>query len=161
MAVSPLPVMTCVIIGAMVLTVSVWNSAVGLSLVPTVTAVFSPAALMLLVAGWSSLRRGDRRISEAALYLGLRRIWPQACVWISYLAVTIGYPLQDQALAAADAAPGFHWIALARFVEGTAWLGPALDLVYVSAVHPCPSRHAPNVSRRDRPECRHARLHSL
>jgi hypothetical protein len=128
----PLPVVPTVIIAAMIATVMVWNAFVGLSLTPALYAVFAPAALLSVVAGWIRLRRGEARLFEAALYLALWSIWPPVCVWLAYLSVTVGYQLQDNALAAADAALGFHWIYLAQFIEGVPGLSSVLHFVYLS-----------------------------
>src|SRR6478672_2484298 len=125
------PVIPSVIIGVMIITAAVWNGFVGLSLSPGWYAVFAPAALAFLAGGWIRFRRSDRRFSETALYLGLWCIWPPVCVWIAYLSITIGYPLQDSALAASDAVLGFHWIEVSRFVEAIPWLGAVLDFFYV------------------------------
>jgi hypothetical protein len=128
----PLPATPCAIIAAMIATVVVWNAFIGLSLTPAWYAVFAPAAAFSLAAGWIRFRQGESRLFEAALYLALWAIWPPVCVWLAYLSVTLGLPLQDSALAASDAALGFDWIDVARFIDAIPGLGSVLNFAYLS-----------------------------
>jgi hypothetical protein len=128
----PPVVLPVTLIVVMALVALIGNGVVGLSFRPSLLAVILPALLMLLIAGWLHARRADPRFCEGVVYLSLWLFWLPVGILLSYLTIIIGFPLRDRALAAADAAFGFHWIDMAAAVEQWPWLVSLLGVCYQS-----------------------------
>jgi len=120
------------IIGAMFLLGLGCALVVGMSFMPSLPIALAPGAAILALAVWLHLRRADPRAFDAVLHLGLWFLWTPLGVLLSYVTIVAGFPLQDRALAAADAAFGFHWIGMASTLARTPWLTSLLGFAYRS-----------------------------
>jgi membrane-associated phospholipid phosphatase len=90
-------------------------------------------SLALLFALYARLRDMPA-LAQAAFYLALWQALAKAGSYLTIAACAVGYPLQDHALAAADAAIGFDWYRMHAFISARPWLDTLLWWAYVSCV---------------------------
>ncbi|MDT7952079.1 MAG: phosphatase PAP2 family protein, partial [Acetobacteraceae bacterium] len=92
------------------------NGFVGLSWQPSTLQIFGPSLLLLAVAAYSA----HHRIllgAEISFYLSLWFLSSILAVRLTYLAFTVGFPLQDRWLMTVDAALGFNWVSWSLWSE--------------------------------------------
>ena len=73
-----------------------------------------------------------RNVLDVFLWITVLATFSKVCIVFQYLCVTTGFPLASNALIAADAALGFHWLTFYRWVQAHPWLHTALAWGYTS-----------------------------
>jgi membrane-associated phospholipid phosphatase len=73
-----------------------------------------------------------RNVLDAFLWITVMATFSKVGVVFQYLCVTTNFPLATHAFIAADAALGFHWPDLYRWVQAHPWLHTALACAYKS-----------------------------
>ncbi len=99
-------------------------------LIPATMAALS--VTLLAIALYARVRELSPKLAQATFYAGLWFAFPIAGIKLSYLALSLGFPLQDQAFARFDAALGFDWTAWAMFVEAHPLLRQVQEFAYAS-----------------------------
>jgi len=95
----------------------IWNGFVGLNWTPAFWFLFSVPTALFAISTYYRFRRPDeQKLIEFTLYMSLWLAFPIFAVRLTYLAVTLGFPMQDRFFLTADMAMGFNWIVWDKFV---------------------------------------------
>lgn len=113
----------------------VWLSVSQVSVVPLSLVAPVATAVGLAAAGRYYLRRRDElKLGIALDCTGQIIGFLAAGALLSYLMATLGHPLQDRALHAADLALGLDWLAYLKAVDARPWLGQLFSFAYTSFI---------------------------
>lgn len=123
-----------VIIAAMAAVSLAWNGWTGISWQPVLPLLIAGSAVCFAIAAICSTIRPQHVIAEGALYSGLWVIYPIFGARLTYLANSLGYPLQDKTFDALDAALGFRWIDWVEFVSSHRFLEKVQGFAYESYI---------------------------
>ena len=103
-----------------------------ITLEPLIPATMAALSVTLLAIALYARVRQSPKLAEATFYAGLWFAFPIAGTKLTYLAILLGAPLQDQTFTRLDAAIGFDWTAWALFVEAHPLLLQVQEFAYAS-----------------------------
>ena len=116
----------------LVVTSTVWNEFVGISWqAPTNAEIGIIAAALGAISLYSAARKA-KGLSEASLFLLVYALYPLYGIRLSYLAITLHFPLVDEQMSHIDPSLGFHWLGLVRFMANHPRLLPIEAFFYQS-----------------------------
>ena len=110
----------------------IWNHWAGIRWEASAAFLLTPAAILLPVCLLFVSFRRLLPIAEIIYYVVLFYTFTFFAIRLTYLCLAIGFPLQDQLLAGADAAIGFDWLSWADFLERHPLLSRVLAVSYGS-----------------------------
>jgi hypothetical protein len=96
---------------------------------------YMPAWIAVAIAGgWAARRAGASRVATGLEATGIVYGQGLAALFLIYGILTFNFPLQDEHLAAADSAIGFHWPAIAEPLHGNPQFTEWAKFVYKAFV---------------------------
>jgi len=123
-----------VLVALLIIVALIGGSLIGLTMTPSLSLLMSiSAGLLLIAACYFAFRPTETKLFQIALYIALWMAFPPFGVRLTYLGSALGFPLQDQVYAMADAALGLSWIEWADFITRNPWLNQMARLAYASS----------------------------
>lgn len=125
-------------------------AATGMRLGPEFARFSLLAAMMGCLAGYCHYRRYHWQMTDSALVVAFAIASLMLCGLVSSVALRLGLPLVDAALARADALIGFDTRPMVHFVAANTWLSGLLYLAYGSSALLCLAAFGWSMLKRDR-----------